>query len=92
MLELTGRVVAPLDVHDEVPAGSLRSWRAERLLSIRDLARLAGVSPSTVYLTEAGRTVPRFAAMRAMVAALGVTAHEVVEFRRAIGARAAPGR
>ncbi len=80
------------DSGSDLATRPLRDWRAERLLSIRDLARLAGVSPSTVYLTEAGRTVPRFAAMRAMVAALGVTAHEVVEFRRAIDARAAPGR
>ncbi len=62
----------------------LRAWRAEHLLSIRELARTAGVAPSTVYLIEAGRTTPRPAVMRRIAAALEVDAHRVAEFRRAI--------
>ncbi len=63
---------------------ALRAWRAERLRSIRDLARLADVAPSTIYLTEAGRTTPHTSVMRRIAAALQVDAHAVAEFRRAI--------
>ena len=67
---------------------SLRAWRAERLLSLRELARLADVAPSTIYLTEAGRTAPQPAVMRRIAAALGVDSVQVAEFRRAVEARA----
>ena len=75
---------------DEGSARALREWRAERLLSIRDLAREAGVAPSTVYLIEAGRAVPHPSTMRAIAAVLGVTPAQVAEFRAAIAARARP--
>ncbi len=64
---------------DEGSARTLREWRAERLLSIRDLARLAGVAPSMVYLIEAGQSVPHPTTIRAIAA-----------FRAAIAARARP--
>ena len=70
----------------------LHELRAERVLSIRELARLAGVAPSTVYLTEAGRTTAHASVMRRIAAALGVDAHEVTEFRRAIDAHAGRAR
>ena len=59
---------------------SLRALRAARLLTIRELARLAGVAPSTIYLTEAGRTTPRPAVMRQLATALGVDPSQVAEF------------
>ncbi len=68
----------------------LRAWRAERLLSIRELARTAGVAPSTVYLIEAGRTTPQPAVMRRIAAALGIDPLQVAEFRSAVAARARP--
>lgn len=68
----------------------LRRWRAERLLSIRGLAREAGVAPSTIYLIEAGRSAPRPAAIRAIAAALGVEPAAVTEFRRAMDRAARP--
>ena len=74
------------------PEYALRDLRAERLLSIRELARLADVAPSTIYLTESGRTAPRPSVMRRIAAALGVDAHEVAEFRRAIEAHAGRAR
>ena len=70
----------------------LRHLRAEQLLSIRELARLADVAPSTVYLTEAGRTTPHASVMRRIAAALEVDAHVVAEFRRAIEVHAGPAR
>ncbi len=73
---------------DEGSARPLREWRAERLLTIRDLARLAGVAPSTVYLIEAGRSAPHPTTMRAIAAALNMDPRQVAEFRRAIAARA----
>ncbi len=85
MIEMAARadVSAP-------PMQSLREWRAERLLSIRDLARLAGVAPSTVYLIEIGRTLPRPSVMRRIAAVLEVDGHRVAEFRRAIAANGRP--
>jgi transcriptional regulator with XRE-family HTH domain len=70
------------------PAGlswpSLREVRAERLLSIRDLARLANVAPSTIYLIEMGRSTPQLSVIRRLATALKVDPHAVAEFRRAI--------
>jgi DNA-binding XRE family transcriptional regulator len=63
----------------------LREIRAERLLSLRDLARLAGVALSTVHSIEAGRTTPRRAAIIRLAAALGVDPMAVAEFRRSVG-------
>jgi transcriptional regulator with XRE-family HTH domain len=63
-------------------ARSLREIRAERLLSIRELARLAEVAPGTICHIEAGRTTPRPVVVRSLVAALGVEPSEVLEFRR----------
>ena len=59
---------------------ALRDWRAERPLSVRELAGLAGVAPSTVYLIEHGRTTPRPSVMRRIAAALGVDPRHVTEF------------
>jgi transcriptional regulator with XRE-family HTH domain len=65
---------------------SLREVRAERLLSIRDLARKASVASSTVYLIEAGRTTPQLHVVARLADALDVAPSDVVEFRRAIEA------
>lgn len=63
---------------------SLRELRAERLLSVRELARQASVAPSTVFLIESGRTIPRQRVARQIARALGVEPMEVDEFRRRI--------
>lgn len=60
---------------------SLRQIRRNQLLSQRDLARKARITPSTVYLIEAGRTRPRLKVMRQICEALGVAPQEVDEFR-----------
>ena len=65
---------------------SLRELRAERLLSIRELARRASVAPSTIFLIEAGRTVPRQRVARQIAEVLGVDAMEITELRRRIDA------
>jgi transcriptional regulator with XRE-family HTH domain len=53
-------------------------------LSQRDLAQKAGVTASTIYLIENGRTEPRLKVMRQISDALGVSAFEIDEFRSAI--------
>ncbi len=68
----------------------LRAARADRLLTIRELARLARVAPSTIYLIETGRATPRARVMRALASALAVSPHEIDEFRRAIEAAKVP--
>ena len=65
---------------------SLRILRAERLLSIRELARRASVAPSTIYLIEAGRTIPRQRVARQIAKVLDVAPMEVDELRRRIEA------
>ena len=64
----------------------LRRVRAERLMSMRELAARAGVAPSTVYLIEAGRTTPRPQVIRRLALALLVEPDAISEFRRAIEA------
>ena len=63
---------------------------AERLLTICEVAKLAGVAPSTIYLGEAGRTTPWPSVMRRIAAALGVDPMQIDEFRAAIAARGRP--
>jgi len=63
---------------------TLRELRADRLLSIRELARIASVAPSTVYLIESGRTIPRQRVARQIARALRIDPNEVDEFRRRI--------
>jgi transcriptional regulator with XRE-family HTH domain len=67
---------------------SLRDVRADRLLSMRELASQAGVTPRTIYLIEAGRTTPRLSMIRRLSVALEVDPLAVTEFRRAIRVRA----
>lgn len=50
-------------------------------MTIATLARLASTSATTIYLVEAGRSVPRVAIMRRIAAVLGLGADDVAEFR-----------
>jgi transcriptional regulator with XRE-family HTH domain len=66
---------------------SLRAARAQRLMTIRELAKRASVAPSTVYLIEAGRTIPHLRVVRQLAVALGVQPLEIDEFKRTIDVR-----
>jgi DNA-binding XRE family transcriptional regulator len=87
--EVTARVV-PASGDGQGGGRALRELRAERVLSIRELARLADVASGTIAMIEAGRTTPRLSIVRRLAAALGVDQTEVIEFRQAIEAAAAP--
>jgi transcriptional regulator with XRE-family HTH domain len=50
----------------------LRELRLERVLSQRELAERAGVSPKTVLDVETGKIRPHPATLRKLAAALGV--------------------
>jgi DNA-binding XRE family transcriptional regulator len=63
---------------------ALRTLRRGQLMSQRDLAQKAGVTASTIYLIENGRTEPRLKVMRQICEALGVGAFDVDEFRAAL--------
>ena len=71
---------------------TLKQARASRFLTIRGLAEKAGVAPSTVYLTESGRSTPRFAVIEKLSAALEVEPNEIVEFVEAIKRAGSPVR
>ena len=66
--------------------GSLREERVRRLLSVRALAKRAGVAPTTVHLVETGQRLPQLLTAQKLSAALGVEPNEVDEFRAAIEA------
>ena len=71
---------------------SLAALRRRALLSQRDLARRAGVAPSSVYLIEHGRTRPRGTVIRKLAMALGVSdPMQVDEFRHAVTQEHASG-
>ena len=65
---------------------TLREVRAERMLSIRELAKLAEVAPSTIYLIEAGRSRPRLSVARRIAEVLGERPQDIQEFQRTISA------
>ena len=57
----------------------LKQLRDERFLSHRELARLAGVSPTTVLSIERNETEPQRRTIRKLASALGVEPSKLVE-------------
>jgi DNA-binding XRE family transcriptional regulator len=66
---------------DKLPSTSMREARVERGLTIRELSRRSGISPSTIYRIEQGKTGPRPHVARAISAAFGCSPWEIDEFR-----------
>lgn len=69
-----------LDSMPRVSADNLRRIRNERLLSQRELAEKAGLSPTTILKLEAGRVEeshPR--TVRKLIQALGVEPSDLLE-------------
>lgn len=71
-------------------AKSLRQLRTNQLMSIRELAIRASITPKTVTDIEYGRRRPNYETMRAICEALGVAPHEIHEFVVTIEARNTP--
>jgi len=71
----------------EVGVRPLREVRAERLLTLRDLAGLAGEDRAALSEIEAGTRRPTRALVRRVTAALGVEASAIAEFRPRMPAR-----
>ena len=63
---------------------SLREWRAEKLMTIRDLAARANVANQTIVQIEHGRISPRLRTMRRVSEALEVEPSDIAEFDDAI--------
>ena len=59
---------------------TLKEWRNDRYLSVRELAELAGVTSATVSYIENGKTIPRQKSVRKIAEALGVEPGVVAEF------------
>jgi transcriptional regulator with XRE-family HTH domain len=63
---------------------TLREARLQALLSMRQLARKAGVSPTTIQLLESGQHSPQLLTIYKLSRALGVNPEEIEEFRTAL--------
>ena len=66
----------------------LREWRTHQLLSVRELAAAAGVTPKTLTDIELGRCRPTYQTMRTISQTLGREPREIVEFAAALASRA----
>jgi transcriptional regulator with XRE-family HTH domain len=66
---------------------TLREWRVERLLSVRQLAEVSNVTAKTIVDIEHGRRRAHFATMRSICAALQVSPREVTEFASVLDER-----
>ena len=65
----------------------LKELRARRLLTVRELAEKADMSPTTLSLIETGHGLPALRTIRKLSTSLAVEPLEVEEFRAAIEAR-----
>ena len=68
---------------------TLREARLQALLSMRQLARKAGLSATTIYLLESGQRTPQLLTIYKLSRALGVEPTEIEEFHRAMGRESA---
>ena len=60
---------------------TLREWRLDRMMSVRELAKAAGLaSHKTIVDIEHGRLRPQYRTMRGICEALGVSGNDVTEF------------
>jgi transcriptional regulator with XRE-family HTH domain len=63
---------------------SLREWRLEKLLGVKNLAAESGVSTKTIVQIEHGRQLPRLRTIRRLCEVLDVQPAEVEEFKAAL--------
>jgi transcriptional regulator with XRE-family HTH domain len=63
----------------KVDGDSLRRLRAERALTLRDLAQISGVSYDTINKLELGRRPAHASTIRKLANALGVEPRELMQ-------------
>ena len=63
----------------EVNVAKLRELRKRRVLTLRELEEVSGVSYNTVWRLENGRSQARPSTIRSLAGALGVEPGELVE-------------
>jgi transcriptional regulator with XRE-family HTH domain len=66
----------------------LREWRTSNLMSVRDVAAAAAITPETLIEIEYGRRIPNYGTMRRICQVLTIEPHEVSEFVTAMEKRA----
>ena len=66
---------------EKLPSTSMRAARVERGMTIRELSQRSGISPSTIYRIEQGKTGPRPHVARAISAVFDCSPWEIDEFR-----------
>ncbi len=69
---------------------TLREARLQALLSMRQLARKSGLSPTTIYLLETGQRTPQLLTIYKLSRALGVNPTDIDEFRPLVDAPTEP--
>jgi transcriptional regulator with XRE-family HTH domain len=68
----------------------LKELRARQLLTVRELAEQAGISPSTISVIEKGHGRPALGNIRKVSKLFSVDPMTVDEFRAAVEARSQP--
>jgi transcriptional regulator with XRE-family HTH domain len=74
----------------ETAMTTLREARLRALLSMRQLARQAELSATTIYLLETGQRTPQLLTVHKLSRALGVNPAEIDEFRSWVDAPTEP--
>lgn len=73
------RMGSSIDTIDRAIGNKLRGIRAERRLSQPELARLSGVSESTIYRIETGERSAKVAQLDDICKALGIEMYELIK-------------
>jgi predicted DNA-binding transcriptional regulator AlpA len=75
---------------EKLPSLPMREARIIRGISIRELSRRSGISPSTIYRVERSKTFPRPHVAHAISAAMECSPWEIEEFREVMAATPLP--
>jgi ribosome-binding protein aMBF1 (putative translation factor) len=75
---------------EKIPSIPMREARTTRGMSIKELSRRSGISPSTIYRIEQRKTGPRPHVARAISAVFGCSPWEISEFREVMAATSLP--
>ena len=75
----TKKLKSPVDrglpmhgISRDAPARTIREWRQEAFVTLRELAEEVGIDASTISLWETGKRQPRATSLRRLAHALGI--------------------